>query len=190
MEFEPGGVCSRSQTVPDLAALAPVPPSPCLSLNPPSPLSASRYTHLDHCPQMLQISTCNVTLNSIWCICRPLSPDSCASSSQNEKLTSDFPLVFQEEASPDREAKINLETPSKKMAMLNLEEGSTPRSAAHMAMLNLEDSSLICRVSSLEERCKEQEEEVAELKAGLANALNRIARLEGEKKHSFQVLFF
>ena len=129
------------------------------------------------------------------CICRPLSPDSCASNSQNEKLTSDSPLVFQEEmrqpaeeAWPDREAKLNLETHSKKMAMLNLEEGSTPRSAAHMAMLNLEDSSLICRVSSLEERCKEQEEEVAELKAGLANALNRIATLEGEKKHSFQVL--
>ena len=73
------------------------------------------------------------------------------------------------------------------MAMLHLEEGFTPRSAAHMAMLNLEDSSLMCRVSSLEERCKEQEEEVAELKAGLANALNRIAALEGEKKHSFQV---
>ena len=75
------------------------------------------------------------------------------------------------------------------MAMLHLEEGFTPRSAAHMAMLNLEDSSLMCRVSSLEERCKEQEEEVAELKAGLANALNRIAVLEGEKKHSFQVFF-
>ena len=73
------------------------------------------------------------------------------------------------------------------MAMLHLEEGFTPRSAAHMAMLNLEDSSLMCRVSSLEERCKEQEEEMAELKAGLANALNRIAALEGEKKHSFQV---
>ena len=82
---------------------------------------------------------------------------------------------------------LNLEASSKQMAMLNLEEGSTPRSAAHMAMLNLEDSSLLCRVASLEERCKEQEEEVAELKAGLANALNRIATLEGEKKHSFQV---
>ena len=80
-----------------------------------------------------------------------------------------------------------METPSKKMGMINLEEGATPRSAAHMAMLNLEDSSLICRVASLEEKCKEQEEEVAELKAGLANALNRIAALEGEKKHSFQV---
>ena len=85
---------------------------------------------------------------------------------------------------------LNLEASSKQMAMLNLEEGSTPRSAAHMAMLNLEDSSLLCRVASLEERCKEQEEEVAELKAGLANALNRIATLEGEKKHSFQVFSF
>ena len=81
---------------------------------------------------------------------------------------------------------ISLEA-SKQMALLKLEESSTPRSAAHMAMLNLEDSSLECRVSSLEERCKVQEEEVAELKAGLANALNRIATLEGEKKHSFQV---
>ena len=36
-------------------------------------------------------------------------------------------------------------------------------------------------------RCKQQEDEVAELKAGLANALNRIAALEGEKKHSIQV---
>ena len=36
-------------------------------------------------------------------------------------------------------------------------------------------------------RCKQQEDEVAELKAGLANALNRIAVLEGEKKHSIQV---
>ena len=36
-------------------------------------------------------------------------------------------------------------------------------------------------------RCKQQEDELAELKAGLANALNRIAVLEGEKKHSIQV---
>ena len=78
---------------------------------------------------------------------------------------------------------LNLEASSKQMAMLNLEEGSTPRSAAHMAMLNLEDSSLLCRVASLEERCKEQEEEVAELKAGLANALNRIATLHYVSGH-------
>ena len=93
-----------------------------------------------------------------------------------------------DEAWANRAAMISLEA-SKQMALLKLEESSTPRSAAHMAMLNLEDSSLECRVSSLEERCKVQEEEVAELKAGLANALNRIATLEGEKKHSFQVFF-
>ena len=91
-----------------------------------------------------------------------------------------------DEAWANRAAMISLEA-SKQMALLKLEESSTPRSAAHMAMLNLEDSSLECRVSSLEERCKVQEEEVAELKAGLANALNRISTLEGEKKHSFQV---
>ena len=34
---------------------------------------------------------------------------------------------------------------------------------------------------------QKQEEEVAELKAGLTNALNRIAAQEGEKKHSIQV---
>ena len=187
MEFEASaGSCSRSQTVPDLAAIAPIPPSPCLSLNPPSPLSTSRSPSSPisflHC-------------HCVCLPCRPLSPDSCTGSIQNgkERLASDSPLVFQgrqhggvDEAWANRAAMISLEA-SKQMALLKLEESSTPRSAAHMAMLNLEDSSLECRVSSLEERCKVQEEEVAELKAGLANALNRIATLEGEKKHSFQV---
>merc|ERR1719234_1222432 len=90
------------------------------------------------------------------------------------------------ESSSKQMAMLNTPRSAAHMAMLNLEDSCTPRSAAHMAMLNLEDSSLLCRVTSLEERCKEQEEEVAELKAGLANALNRIALMEGEKKHSFQ----
>ena len=89
-----------------------------------------------------------------------MPPDSCASSSQNEKLTSNSKLVFQgerqpaDDAWPDREANLNMETTSKKMGMLHLEEGATPRSAAHTTMLDLEDSSLLCRVSSLEVRCK------------------------------------
>ena len=80
---------------------------------------------------------------------RPLSPESCDSplAPSGSQSYGTVGKAWDEGDAVNSKAR-------NEMPNLNLGEMCTPRTAAHLAMINLEDASMVCRVASLEERCK------------------------------------